>query len=52
MLMEELADLQRPAEVLITHLKPGESELTMREIHARVGRFRPRMLLHGESFDF
>jgi len=52
MLAEELADLQRPAEVLITHLKPGESELTMQEIHARVGRFRPRMLLHGESFDF
>lgn len=52
MLAAELAELQRPAEILITHLKPGEAELTMREIHHRVGRFRPRMLLHGESFDF
>ncbi|HYN35589.1 MAG TPA: 3',5'-cyclic-nucleotide phosphodiesterase [Actinomycetota bacterium] len=52
MLAEELAKLHRAAEILITHLKPGESELTMQEIHARVGRFRPRMLLHGETFDF
>ena len=52
MLAAELAELQRPAEILITHLKPGEAELTMREIHSRVGRFRPRMLLHGESLDF
>jgi len=52
MLAAELAQLERPAEILITHLKPGESELTMREIHSQVGRFRPRMLLHGESFDF
>lgn len=52
MLATELAQLQRPAEILITHLKPGESELTMQEIHSQVGRLRPRMLLHGESFDF
>jgi ribonuclease BN (tRNA processing enzyme) len=51
MLAEELARMRRPAEILITHLKPGEAELTMREIHTCVGRFRPRMLLHGESFD-
>lgn len=52
MLAAELVQLQRPAEIFITHLKPGESELTMQEIHSRVGRYRPRMLLHGESFDF
>jgi ribonuclease BN (tRNA processing enzyme) len=52
MLAEELTGLKRPAEIFITHLKPGESELTMQEIHARGGRFRPRMLLHGETFDF
>lgn len=51
MLADELARLQRPVEILITHLKPGEAELTMQEIHRSVGRFRPRMLLHGESFD-
>lgn len=52
MLAAELAHLKRPAEILITHLKPGEAEVTMLEIHSQVGRFRPRMLLHGESFDF
>jgi cAMP phosphodiesterase len=52
MLAAELTQLQRPAEILITHIKPGEAELTMQEIHARVAHFRPRMLLHGESLDF
>lgn len=51
MLADELEGLKRPVEILITHLKPGEAELTMREIGTRVGRFRPRMLLQGESFD-
>jgi ribonuclease BN (tRNA processing enzyme) len=52
MLADELNQLRRQAEILITHLKPGEAEITMREIHDRVGRYRPRMLLHGETFDF
>jgi len=32
MLAEELAKLERSAEIYITHLKPGEIELTMQEI--------------------
>lgn len=52
MLAGELDQLRRPAEILITHLKPGEAELTMREIRDRLGRHRPRMLLHGETLDF
>src|SRR5690606_31701143 len=32
MLAEELGKLERDAEVFITHLKPGEIELTMEEI--------------------
>jgi len=51
MLADELEGLKRRVEILITHLKPGEAELTMREIDTRVGRFRPRMLVQGESFD-
>jgi len=32
MLAEELSKLERPAEIYITHLNPGEGELTMREV--------------------
>jgi ribonuclease BN (tRNA processing enzyme) len=52
MLAEELAKLKRPAEVYITHLKPGEIELTMQEILESAGAYRPRMLENGQVFDF
>lgn len=52
-LADELAKFaQRKAEVWITHLKPGELELTMQEIEERVGGFRPRMLQNGQVFEF
>ena len=51
MLKEELAQLQRDAEVFITHLKPGQIELTMHEIEDCVGEFRPRMLQNNQLFD-
>ena len=51
MLAEELAKLEREPEVWITHLKPGEIELTMREIGAGVRRHRPRMLQNGQVFE-
>lgn len=51
MLKEELAQLQRDAEVFITHLKPGQIELTMQEIEDCVGEFRPRMLQNNQLFD-
>lgn len=51
LLMEELAQLQRDAEVFITHLKPGQIELTMQEIEDCVGEFRPRMLQSNQLFE-
>lgn len=52
MLMEELTHLQRDAEVFITHLKPGQIELTMQEIEDCVGELRPRMLQNNQLFEF
>lgn len=51
MLKEELANLQREAEVFITHLKPGQIELTMQEIEECIGEYRPRMLQNNQVFD-
>lgn len=51
-LAAELARLTRPAEIYITHLKPGQAEVTMREIEQSLGARRPRMLRIGQEFDF
>lgn len=51
MLAEELANLQREAEIFITHLKPGQSELTMQEVLDAVGELSPRMLQNNEVFE-
>ncbi len=51
-LATELAKFTREAEIFITHLKPGEVELTMSEIEAGVTRIRPRMLLNNQEFKF
>jgi len=52
MLADELAKLDLDPEVWITHLKPGEIELTMQEIEEAAGRHRPRMLQNGQIFEF
>jgi Cft2 family RNA processing exonuclease len=52
LLAEELAKLERNAEVFITHLKPGEIELTMQEIEDCAGRYKPRMLQNNQVFEF
>ena len=52
MLAAELAKLERRPEVWITHLKPGEIELTMEEVEAVAGNIRPRMLQNGQQFEF
>lgn len=52
MLADELAKLDLDPEVWITHLKPGEIELTMQEIEECAGRHRPRMLQNGQIFEF
>lgn len=52
MLAEELLKFRGQAEVYVTHLKPGEVELTMRQVeHAVQGR-HPLMLLNNQEFDF
>lgn len=51
MLAEELTQLQRDPEIFITHLKPGQIELTMQEIEDCIGEFRPRMLQNNQVFD-
>ena len=51
MLAEELAKFTLEAEVYITHLKPGEIEVTMREIEECAGAWMPRMLENNQVFD-
>ena len=48
MLETELKSLQPGAQVLITHIKPGEVEAVMREIGAHASRHRIRALVAGE----
>ncbi|HKO89261.1 MAG TPA: 3',5'-cyclic-nucleotide phosphodiesterase [Burkholderiales bacterium] len=52
MLAEELAKLERNVDIFITHLKPGEIELTMAEIEEYAGVFRPRMLQNNQVIEF
>jgi ribonuclease BN (tRNA processing enzyme) len=52
MLGEELAKLERPAEVFITHLKPSEIELTMQEIEELSGLTPPQPLENNQVFEF
>ncbi|MGB8932092.1 MAG: MBL fold metallo-hydrolase, partial [Anaeromyxobacteraceae bacterium] len=50
MLADELDKMQVRPEVFITHLKPGEGALTMKEIGQATGRWRPRMLENNQEF--
>ncbi len=52
LLAVELSKLQRSCEIHITHLKPGQMELTMAEIDRCLGRFKPQMLRNGQVFEF
>jgi hypothetical protein len=51
MLNEELAKLVRPAEIFITHLKPGEGEAIMREISQIVTFHKTRALQPAMTFE-
>lgn len=51
LLAEELLKLKRQAKIYITHLKPGESELTMQEVSECVRGFSPQMLMNGQVFE-
>ena len=50
MLARELEKMRSRPEVFITHLKPGEGALTMKEISEAAGRWRPRMLENHQEF--
>jgi ribonuclease BN (tRNA processing enzyme) len=50
MLAGELAKLKRHAEIFITHLKPGQGQLTMSEIEREAAKWKPRMLENGHEF--
>lgn len=52
MLAEELLKLERECEIYITHLKPGQIELTMEEIARSLTEFSPRMLQNNQVFEF
>ena len=52
MLAEELLKLKLNPEIYITHLKPGEVELTMQEIGECIHGSAPRMLQNGQVFEF
>ncbi len=52
MLADELKKLKLAPEIYITHLKPGEVELTMREISERVQGVNPKILQNGQTFEF
>lgn len=52
LLVEELKKFRREAEVFVTHLKPGEAELTMRQIESGIHGRRPQMLLNNQEFEF
>jgi ribonuclease BN (tRNA processing enzyme) len=52
LLAEEIGKLRVPAELFITHLKPGDMARTMAEVSASIKAYRPRMLDHGHLFEF
>lgn len=51
MLAEELNKLTRPAEIYITHLKPGEGEAIMQEISRQVTSHKPKALQSNQVFE-
>ena len=52
LLAAELSKLHLSVEIFITHLKPGDMALTMSEVAAALPACQPRMLEHGQVFEF
>lgn len=52
LLVQELAKLTRPAQIYVTHLKPGEVGIIMQEIADGASRWNPQMLQQQQVFDF
>jgi ribonuclease BN (tRNA processing enzyme) len=51
LLVDELAKFTGNADIFITHLKPGEMELIMREIDLATTRLHPKMLFNNQFFE-
>ena len=51
MLQAELEKMQVRPEVFVTHLKPGEGDLTMSEVSRVAGHWQPRRLENGQEFE-
>jgi len=52
MLASELRKLAIDAEIYISHLKPGQAELTMAEVRQSAGDLAPKMLQNNQVFEF
>lgn len=52
MLASELRKLTRVPEVYVSHLKPGQIDLTMAEIATSFGDAAPKMLRNNQIFEF
>lgn len=52
LVVAELQKLQTRPELYITHLKPGQSDITMAQIRALAASFSPATLRAGDVFDF
>ena len=52
LLAEELEKLEQTPEIFITHLKPGEADVTMREIQQCIRRYSPHRLESDQLFEF
>jgi len=52
LLAEDMMKLERTVEIFITHLKPGEAEITMQEINQCMGSYRPRQLENNQLLEF
>ncbi|MCE7913584.1 MAG: 3',5'-cyclic-nucleotide phosphodiesterase [Nitrosomonas sp. PRO4] len=52
LLVEELDKLERNAEIFISHLKPGEAEITMCQIQQSMAKWNPRRLENDHLFEF
>lgn len=52
MLAAELLKLERDCEIHITHLKPGQIELTMGELATCIADYNPRMLQTNQVLEF
>ena len=44
--------LKRPAEIYVTHLKPGDDDVIMTQVNQLAGQFAPRFLYNQQVFDF